>query len=155
VRQENACNLSLVAHFLTVARLGVETVRNDALCETAAETTVRRASLKDLAKQVLDRQPISGKADVRRAIAKAIEAACLTNYCAALLLGRLHLCGNCTSFQFAADPGELGQCKRFLTDTWPFVPFWCSGFQISSTPAAPAYLPDPDGARSGAKEYSK
>ena len=104
-----------------------------------------RASLKDLAKQVLERQPISGEADVRRAIGKAIEAARLTHYSAALLLGRLQLCGNCAGFQFAADPAALGHCTRFGVEAWPFVAFRCLGFEVSTAPAAPSFLPDPGG----------
>lgn len=74
--------------------------------------------------------------------------AALTESCApladfreALLLGRLHVCCNCTAFAFGADPAGLGHCQRFNVEAWPFVPFWCSAFEPSRVPAAPEYLP--------------
>jgi hypothetical protein len=131
-------------------------VRNDALCETPAETNVRRPSLKDLAKQVLERQPISGEADVRRAIGRAIEAARLTDFRAALILGRLHLCGNCAHYSFGADPATSGSCELFGDGLMPFaMPFYCVKFVPSVAPVAPDYLPDPDGVRARAAAYPK
>jgi hypothetical protein len=91
----------------------------------------------------------------RRAIIQARDAAPLSDFRAAFVMGRLHLCGNCSRFIFGADPGALGHCQRFNLETAPFVPFWCAGFEVSRTPAAPDYLPDPDGARARAKEYLK
>ena len=80
----------------------------------------------------------------------------LSDFRAALALGRLHVCCNCRQFEFAADPTALGHCRRFHVETWPFVPFWCVGFTSSTTPAAPEFLPDPaDGARIRASEYAK
>jgi hypothetical protein len=94
-------------------------------------------------------------AERRKAIKSARDAAPLSEYDAALILGRLYLCGNCAAFQFFSDPAGLGRCSSFKVETWPFIPFWCAGFEASRTPAAPDYLPDPDGARASAKEYSK
>jgi hypothetical protein len=131
-------------------------VRNAPLVEAPTETTVRRPSLRDLAKQVLERQPISGEADVRRAIAKAIEAARLTDFHASLLLGRLHLCGNCAHFKFGTDPAAPGDCAVFGEELLPFaMPFYCAKFQASATPAAPSFLPDEDGKRALEREFAK
>jgi hypothetical protein len=117
---------------------------------------VRRPSLKDLAKQVIERQPISGEADIRRAIAKAIEAARLVDYRAALLLGRLHLCGNCVQFTFGPDIAGSGSCALFGDGLVPFaMPFYCSKFQASATPAAPSFLPDEDGTMAIERELAK
>lgn len=91
----------------------------------------------------------------RRAVLAARDAAPLSEYRAALILLRLHVCGNCAAFQFGSDPASLGECLRFNVEAWPFVPFGCVGFEASRTPAAPDYLPDPAGARVRAKEYSK
>lgn len=74
---------------------------------------------------------------------------------AALVLGRLHVCCNCRYFDFAVEPSALGSCRRFDVGAWPFVPFWCTGFAPSHTPAAPAFFPDPDGTKARAKEYTK
>jgi hypothetical protein len=100
---------------------------------------VRRPSVKELAKEVANRQPFRGDLVVRG----AIEAAPLSEYSAALILGHLHICGNCAAFRFCSDPAGLGRCLRFNAETAPFVPFWCAGFEVSRTPAAPVYLPDP------------
>jgi hypothetical protein len=96
-------------------------------------------------------------AERRKAIKSACDAATpdMQDSRAALVLGHLQLCGNCTRFVFGTDPGGLGHCRRFNLEAAPFVPFWCAGFEASRTPAAPDYLPDPDGARAGAKEYLK
>jgi hypothetical protein len=146
VRQQIAENLRLVAHFLTVSRIGVETVRIEGLHETPVETTVRRPSLKELAKQVLDRQPIIGDTDTRRAICNAIEAARLTDFSAALMLGRLHLCANCAHFTIRArDPARPSVCAVFAEELLPLMPFYCARFEASPAPAALAFLPDPDG----------
>ena len=75
----------------------------------------------------------------------------LTDFQAALVLGRLVVCANCADFHHGAEPAGLGQCQRFATGAWPFVPFACGGFAVSPTAAAPAYLPDPDGARAIAR----
>ena len=70
----------------------------------------------------------------------ALEA--LAAYREALRLGRLHVCANCRHFTAACELAGLGRCKRFNVDAWPLVAFWCSGFEASRTPAAPAYLPE-------------
>jgi len=77
----------------------------------------------------------------REAISKSWDAEAPREYFAALLLGRLSLCGNCAQFQFGEDPAALGQCTHFHCEAWPFVPFSCSEFKASPTPAAPEYLP--------------
>jgi hypothetical protein len=71
----------------------------------------------------------------------------LADFRAALVLGRLVVCCNCTYFTAGAEPGGLGRCRQFAAETWAFVPFVCGGFTVSPRPAAPAYLPDSDGAR--------
>jgi hypothetical protein len=62
------------------------------------------------------------------------------------VLGRLIVCGNCDAFRFGAKPAELGHCRRYDTEAAPFCPFQCPGFEVAKEPAAPAFLPDPDGA---------
>jgi hypothetical protein len=93
----------------------------------------------------------------RKAIKSTRDAATLgmEEFRAALVLGRLHVCCNCQQFTFGTHPGRFGHCRRFDLEAAPFVPFWCSGFEASGTPAAPDFLPDPEGARARAKEYSK
>ena len=76
----------------------------------------------------------------------------LAEYRAALLLGRLVICANCSAFIPADDPYGLGRCSRYTEEAWPFVPFKCVGFDISERPLAPALLPDPNGARARALE---
>jgi hypothetical protein len=110
---------------------------------------VRRPSLKELARGVASRQPLSGDAAVRL----ALEAASLAEYRAALILGRLHLCGNCSRYTFASDPASAGACAIHGDGLLAFaMPFGCRDFAASTTPAAPEYLPDPDGAR--ARRYA-
>ena len=116
---------------------------------------MRQPSLKQLAARVIQRQPIILEAERHSAIVAARDAADLDYWRAPLVLGRLHICCNCQLFAFAADPGALGHCRRFNLEAAPFLPFWCAGFEVSRTPPAPDYLPDPDGARARAKEYSK
>ena len=102
------------------------------------------------------RTPLASMSRSRReAITQARDAAPLCDFWAALTLGRLMLCGNCARFNFGEEPAQLGHCRRFDVEAWPFVPFWCSGFELSATPAAAAYLPDPDGSRALSREYSK
>ena len=64
-----------------------------------------------------------------RAVLAARDAAPLSEYRAALILLRLHVCGNCAAFQFGSDPASLGECLRFNVEAWPFVPFGCVGFK--------------------------
>ena len=54
-----------------------------------------------------------------------------SDFRAALMLGRLHVCCNCALFNFAPDPAGLGRCRHFGVEAWPFVPFWCSAFVAS------------------------
>lgn len=82
----------------------------------------------------------------------ARDATNLAGWRAALVLGRLVVCGNCNAFQFGADPAALGHCQRFDTEAAPFCPFPCEGFAPSETPTARDYLPDPDSARNWARE---
>jgi hypothetical protein len=82
------------------------------------------------------------------AILDAVNAAKLEGFRASLILGRAHLCGNCSRFTFGADPGAAGTCALFGEGLVPFaMPFYCAQFEVSDTPWAPAYLPDLDGAR--------
>lgn len=78
--------------------------------------------------------------------------ALLTDFQAALVLGRLFICGNCAYFTAGTDPGGLGHCRQFSAATWPFVPFICGSFRMSPRPSAPAFLPDPTGARALASQ---
>jgi hypothetical protein len=91
----------------------------------------------------------------RLAITKTRDESCLPDYRAALVLGRLHICCNCSSYRFGAVPAALGHCQRFDVEAWPFVPIWCSGFDASPSAVAPAFLPDPEGARARALELAK
>ena len=107
--------------------------------ETAAETVVRRPSLKQLAQQVIERQPIVSNADRKRAIIAARDASCLADFRGALISGRLYLCGNCARFTFSPDPTQ-GECSRH-GEVQSFIPFACSDFDLSKEPTAPAYVP--------------
>lgn len=75
-------------------------------------------------------------------VAARNAAPVLSDFRAALLLGRLHVCCNCHQFSFAAHASGMGNCRRFNVEAWPFVPFWCSGFQLSGAPVAPEFVPD-------------
>ncbi|HXQ31811.1 MAG TPA: hypothetical protein VN790_07605 [Steroidobacteraceae bacterium] len=55
---------------------------------------------------------------------------------AAVALGRLHLCGNCSRFAVGRNPTGPGHCVFFNIETWPYVPFNCSRFEVSPAPAA-------------------
>jgi hypothetical protein len=57
-----------------------------------------------------------------------------SDFRAALLLGRLHVCCNCSAFTFGTEPAGVGRCERFDVEAWPFVPFWCSAFQPHGSP---------------------
>jgi hypothetical protein len=95
-------------------------------------------------------------AEFRSAALEAATAARLDDFRASLTLGRLHLCGNCSHFTFGDVPAEFGACALFGDGLVPFaMPFYCAKFVPSGTPVAPAYLPDPDGARALAETYSK
>ena len=94
------------------------------------------------------------KHELLRELAKEAEAP-LADFRAALVMGRLHVCCNCSEFRFGADPAGLGHCRRFNVEAAPFVPFWCAGFEPSHRAVAPDYLPDPDGTRARAREYCK
>jgi hypothetical protein len=109
-----------------------------------------RQSLKDLARAVSERQPVEQS---RKALQESLSR--LTEFRAALVLGRLVVCGNCAHFQTAREPTCLGSCQRFQVEAWALVPFSCSGFKISAHPQAPEFLPDPDGARTRRQEYAK
>lgn len=77
-------------------------------------------------------------AERRDAIKAASAAAPLADFREALALGRLHICANCSRFTFAADPAQMGNCRRH-GEVWPFVPFQCPDFSLSAKPVAPAY----------------
>jgi hypothetical protein len=90
------------------------------------------------------------------AILEAVNAAKLEDFRASLIFGRLHLCGNCVHFTFGADAAGPGCCALFGDGLVPFaMPFNCAKFEPSVSPVAPAYLPDPDGARARAHAYEK
>jgi hypothetical protein len=119
-----------------VARSGRLLVEPKAAITEATRTTIRinkAALLRELEAETRERH---------RAIQAACEAAQLGQYRTALLLGRLHLCGNCASFTFGLDPAGPGACTKFGDGPVPFAaPFWCSGFTPSRTPIAPELLP--------------
>jgi hypothetical protein len=80
--------------------------------------------------------------EFRRAIIAAREAAGLDYWRATLLLGRLHLCGNCSRYIFGHDPAGAGTCSMHGDGLLAFaMPFDCRDFLVSPTPAAPAFLP--------------
>jgi len=108
--------------------------------ETTDETVVRQPSLKQLAQQVIDRQPITSEADRQRVIIGARDAAPLHDFREALIVGRLHICANCERFTFATDPAAIGLC-RLHGEALPFAVFRCSDFIAATTPSAPAYAP--------------
>ena len=68
-------------------------------------------------------------------------------YRVALLLGRLHVCGNCRHYVSSSDVVSNGHCARFNAEATPFIPFTCTDFDASSRPLAPAYTFDSDGSR--------
>jgi len=108
---------------------------------------LRGSGLADLAKlalaadsQLSVEQPAG---EYRSAIIAARDAADLEHWRAALILGRLHLCGNCTRYSFGEDPAGPGTCALHGEALLAFaMPFKCSDFAASATPAAPAYVPD-------------
>jgi hypothetical protein len=116
---------------------------------------MRQPNLRELAARVTDRQRLALDADRRRAIIVARDAAPLADFRQALLLGRLVICGNCSRFEFGAPPAGTGTCTRWQVEAFPFVPFWCAGFELSKTPTAPAFVSDLDGASAKAREYAK
>jgi hypothetical protein len=125
--------------------IGVRHATTDGHDATAPATSVRQ-SLKELARAVSDRQPAE---QARNALHEALEG--LTAYREALILGRLMVCGNCAAFTFGSAPADVGHCANFTVEAWAFVPFWCSRFKPSRTPAAAQYLPDGARARDHAK----
>jgi hypothetical protein len=76
----------------------------------------------------------------RSAIVAARDGADLDYWRPALAQGRLHLCGNCSSFRFGDDPGALGRCRRFKTEAAPFCAFDCPGFAVAKIPTAPRFM---------------
>jgi hypothetical protein len=94
--------------------------------------------------------------ELQAAISEAVKAAKLEDSRASLILGRLHLCGNCSHFTFGADPAGPGSCALFGDGLVAFaMPFYCSKFQPSATPAAPSFLPDEDGTMAIEHELAK
>ena len=67
--------------------------------------------------------------------------AVLLEFRAALVTGRLQVCCNGKHYQFATDPAAMGQCRSLNESVWPFVPFVCSRFELSPTPAVRAVCP--------------
>jgi len=103
----------------------------------AIKSTIRvnkGAILRDLSAEASDR---------RAAIQAAAQAASpvLDDFRPALLLGRLHVCGNCSRSAFGQDPAGAGTCSMHGDGLVAFaMPFECREFQVSPTPTAPAYL---------------
>jgi hypothetical protein len=106
------------------------TVRPRAALTDALRATIRMhkaAILRELAAEAVNR---------RKAIAAARDAAPLSEYRAALILGRLHLCANCAQFTFGSEPTR-GQCRLFGVEAIAFVPFQCPDYQVSASPTVP------------------
>jgi hypothetical protein len=109
-----------------------------------------------LHKHEILRELAAEAAERHATILAASDAAGLEAWCAPLILGRLHLCGNCDRYTFGSDPADLGTCALHGEGLVALaMPFHCPDFQASGTPAAPEYLPDPDGAIARAREYAK
>jgi hypothetical protein len=109
-----------------------------AVLTDGVRTTIRMhkaAIFRELAAEAMDRE---------KAIAAARDAAPLAGYRAALILGRLHLCGNCSRYTFGQDPAGAGACSKHGDGLLAFaMPFDCRDFAVSAIPTAPAYLPEP------------
>ena len=102
----------------------------------AVRTTIR------MHKAAILRELAASAADREKATASARDAAPLGEYRAALVHGRLHLCGNCSRYSFGADPATAGTCALHGEGLLAFaMPFDCGDFEVSATPTAPAYLP--------------
>jgi hypothetical protein len=103
----------------------------------AVRTTIRMhkaAILRELAVEAAGRE---------QAIAAARDTVPLSEYRAALILGRLQLCGNCSRYTFGQDPASAGTCALHGEGLLAFaMPFGCRDFGASRVPAAAAYLPD-------------
>lgn len=117
-------------------------------------TDSQRAAIREH-KAALLRELSEESREGRRTIIAAHSAATMSDFREALCLGRLHVCCNCSQYTFGTEPSGLGHCRRFKTEAWPFVPFWCSGFEPGRAPVAPECLPDPDGARARIRERAK
>jgi hypothetical protein len=90
----------------------------------------------------------------RRAVIAARDAAGLEYWRAPLLLGRLHLCGNCARYAFGPDPAGSGTCPVHGADVLAFaMPFDCADFLASPIPTAPEFLTESAQAR--AAEHPK
>jgi hypothetical protein len=90
----------------------------------------------------------------RAAIIAARAAAGLEYWRAPLLLGRLHLCGNCSRYAFGPDPAGSGTCSLHGDLLLAFaMPFPCPDFVASPTPTAPEFLTESAQAR--AAEHPK
>ena len=104
----------------------------------AIKSTIRvnkGAILRELSAEASDR---------RTAIQAAAQAASpvLDDFRQALVLGRLHVCGNCSRYTFGQDPAGAGTCSVHGDGLLAFaMPFDCRDFEVSPTPTAPSYLP--------------
>ena len=102
---------------------------------------MRQPSLRELAAKVMDRQPLTLAEDRHRAIIAARDAAGLDEWRAALLVGRLHMCGNCGRYAFGTDPRGSGTCTMHGEGLLAFaMPFRCPDFAVAEAPLAPGYL---------------
>jgi hypothetical protein len=103
---------------------------------------MRQPSVRDLASRVADRQVPTLGVEHRRAIIAAGESARLEDYRAALWLGLLHICGNCSRYSFGPDPAGPGTCAQHGGGLMAFrMPFACPDFQTSRSPTMPDYTP--------------
>src|SRR5262249_22973459 len=85
-------------------------------------------------KQEILRELAAEQRSASEAIAESCRRSPLPEFQAALLLGRLQACCNCAWFVFGVNPDDLGYCRRFNDDAWPFCPFKCDGFSVSDKP---------------------
>jgi hypothetical protein len=133
--------------------LGVRQCDQRMRAATAGATTMRHPSLRELAAKVTQRQPATLGDDRRRAVLTAALGVGLEHWRAALVLGRLHLCGNCSRYTFGTDPASVGGCAVHGEGPLAFIPFHCPDFVVSCHPTLPAYVPDPDGGVTLVKAY--
>lgn len=121
--------------------------RGPATCDSAT-TATNVAHVAPVARATTCDKPASvAHVALSHASSPPAVAPLLADFRAALVLGRLVVCGNCAHFGRGAELAGLGHCRQFDAESWPFVPFVCSGFTVGPRPIAPAYLPHLDGAR--------
>jgi hypothetical protein len=93
-------------------------------------------------KPAILRELAAEAAERRQLIAAAAQASSLEEWRAALVLGHLHVCGNCSRYAFGADPAGLGSCALHGDGFVAFaMPIHCPDFKPNAAPPAPVYPP--------------